>query len=841
MKKSVQLLIGFFLLISNSLLSQELMDNYWTYSSSPSDKDIQVADGYLAKLPSAYQIVDLNFQGFYEGLRNNTESENREPEGNPIVISLPTPEGNFSEYYISENSVISPEVRDLYTIKTYKGYSKDFPHIQIRCDVSEVGFHALIYNGKQSYIIEPYLKNDNSTHIVYYKTNISSTPIKCGVKEEQRRGNTENLNLNFRAPANLRTFRLAYVASGEYSQQYGGNPYSATNVLNSFASAVNMVNPIYEGDLGVSFVLVSTTALVFEDPATDPFDPFGDQGVLIEQNQVECDNALGSANYDIGHLLVWANTGGLASGGVVCWDPHKGEGFSGADASFTTLIVDYSCHEMGHQFNASHNFVSQECGTSTDNFRFEPGEGSSIMSYAGVCGAPASYQNYSNQYFHSASINVMNTYITTWGGCEITSTPGSGNSADPISNAESDITIPKETPFVLVGSATDGNDPQNQLTYLWEQYDGGGAAATGPPSCTSTDQPLFRYRDPVSDNFRIFPEMSQVLLGNNNSVTWEKLPCVARDINFNLIVRDNNINWGRTGNDQMLITVANTGPFAVTSPNGGETWNEASTKTVTWTVNGTDSHCANVDILLSTDGGSTFTVVASAVTNDGSQDITVPNGISTTARILVQCSVGGNFKSASTFFDISDANFTIEAALPIELVDFEVERYMDDNVKISWTTASEINNSHFEVERSSNGHDFDLVAKVESYGNSNTLEKYSIIDNAPIQGINYYRLKQIDLDGTAQYSSIRTIQFSTSSEKIKVYPNPAKDFITINLPESEYDTNIKIYDQLGRIFQELKQSETTTTINIGSFPNGVYYIEATSAKGNYSSKIIKGY
>ena len=270
-----------------------------------------------------------------------------------------------------------------------------------------------------------------------------------------------------------------------------------------------MINPIYRTDLGIKFTLVSTSGLVFDDPMTDPFDPFGDQGVLIGVNQTQCDAILGNGNYDIGHLLVWANTGGVASLGVVCWDPHKGEGFSGNDNSFVTLIVDYSCHEIGHQFEAEHNFVSLECGTSSNNFRYEPGEGSSIMSYAGVCGAAPSYQSYSNQFFHSASINSMNNYISTYGGCETHNAPGSGNSGNPVADAKANITIPKQTPFILVGSATDANDPSNQLTYMWEQYDGSGNEVNGSPDCMTTDGPLFRFRDPVTDNFKTFPIMSE--------------------------------------------------------------------------------------------------------------------------------------------------------------------------------------------------------------------------------------------------------------------------------------------------------------------------------------------
>ncbi len=221
-----------------------------------------------------------------------------------------------------------------------------------------------------------------------------------------------------------------------------------------------------------------------------------------------------------------------------------------------------------------------------------------------------------------------------------------------------------------MGSGSDANsDP---VTFSWEQFNGAGVATTGSPDCNSTTQPLFRFRPPVNDNYRVFPQMSDVLAGNNNTPAWEKLPCVARTLNFRLTSRDNNTNWGRTASDNMVVTVANTGPFNVTAPNGAESWPANSSQTVTWTVNGTDSHCTNVDILVSTDNGVNYTVIGT-YPNNGSASITIPNTPSTTARVLVQCSVGGNFRSASTFFDVSNANFTISAAAAPKIVINEVD------------------------------------------------------------------------------------------------------------------------------------------------------------------------
>ena len=818
--------------LGNQVFSQNLKNNFWKFSELKSHTLSE--NSLLGKLPTEYQMADLNFKEFSSKVTNATQLKTRDGKNQSITIALPTPEGVFAEYIIEENSVISPKVKDQYTIKTFQGFSKLSPKVQIRCDYSEVGFHAYVYNGTSSFAIEPFLKTDNTTHIVYYKQKISNTPIKCGVQAEHKRPPGEKSTIEQRAPTDLRTFELAFVSSGEYSVQYGGSPYSKTNVLNSLASAVNLINPIYHTDLGIEFTLVSTTGLVFDDPMTDPFDPFGDQSVLIGENQTQIDAILGNGNYDIGHLLVWANTGGLASLGVVCWNPYKGEGFSGNDNSFVTLIVDYCCHELGHQFQAEHNFVSQECGTSSNNFRYEPGEGSSIMSYAGVCGAAASYQSYSNQFFHSASINSMNNYITTYGGCETHTSPGSGNSGNPIADAKANITIPKETPFILVGSATDGNDPSNQLTYMWEQYDGSGNDVTGSPDCMTTDGPLFRFRDPVVDNFKIFPVMSEILSGNNNGVKWDKLPCIARTLHFNLVCRDNNANWGRIGQDAMTATVANTGPFNVTSPNGAENWPGNSTKAVTWNVNGTDAHSTNVDILLSTDGGATFSVLASAVTNNGTYNITVPNTPSTTARILIQGSTGGNFKSASTFFDVSNANFTISSPLPIELLSFGAKKISNEAIQVLWSTASEVNNDHFDVEKSINATEFSTMNTVKGAGNSLEITNYDIMDKHPVKGNNYYRLKQVDIDGSYKYSQIAVVTIDSKGNQLVLYPNPAKNSISLSGIELSEIQEIQIYNQLGQLVKTVNTS--FNTINTSSLNQGIYNMVIKTQKEEIVTK-----
>ena len=565
-------------------------------------------------------------------------------------VIIPTPDGNFETFEIHPVQVVADEVAHLYTIKTFRGYKKGDPTKQIACDISEGGFHAAVFGSENTYFVEPINNAKPNDLVVFYHKDKKDTKIQCHYDKIEQKVDVQRSSII--APNAKKTFRLALVAAGEFSQQFGGSPYNATNVLNALASGVNILNPIYLRDLGVEFVLVSTADLVFEDPATDPYNP-SDINEMLYNNYLVCNAALGSSGFDVGHLVFWSNVGGIAILGSVCDTFYKSDGYSGSNFSLTTLWVDYVAHELGHQFGSEHNFTASCSGNSVSGKRYEPGEGSSIMCYANVCGASNQYAAGSDPFFHYASIEQIQGFLNTVS-CGTTSSVG--NSSDPVPDAKSDITIPKQTPFILIGSATDANDATSNLTYNWEQYDGGGLAVSGNPDCSSTTSSMFRYFPPVPHTYRSFPRYGYVMIGDNNNVTWEKLPCVARTMNFSMAVRDNNTNFGRVAHDQMVVTVADTGPFEVTFPNGGETLTESTT--VTWTVNGTNSHCPNVDILISLDGGSSYFVIADGVANDGVQSISLPVA-STDARILIQCDLAGGFPSASTFYDAGDGTFTI--------------------------------------------------------------------------------------------------------------------------------------------------------------------------------------
>jgi hypothetical protein len=253
------------------------------------------------------------------------------------------------------------------------------------------------------------------------------------------------------------------------------------------------------------------------------------------------------------------------------------------------------------------------------------------MAYAGIC-AP-NVQNFSDAHFHAVSIAQMVGFISGTGGTCAVTTPN-GNFA-PVVNTGIDYTIPRGTAFILKGSATDANN--DSLTYCWEQTNI--EVSTQPPLATAVNGPNFRSRIPSTSPDRYMPPLANVIAGSL-APTWEVLPTVARTMNFALTVRDNRTpNGGQTGRDDNVITVSSVGPFLVTSPNTNVSYVAGSNQTITWDVAGTTANninCANVDIFLSTNGGTSFPILlASNVPNDGSELVTIPNATGTTNRIMI--------------------------------------------------------------------------------------------------------------------------------------------------------------------------------------------------------------
>ena len=581
------------------------------------------------------------------------------------MIRLPLPEGGEEQFRVARSAVMHPDLAARYgSIRAFVGMSTERPGVMARMELTPKGFHAMVMDPFDGDLfMEPYAMGMVGTGMVYRKRHFTKD-LPPGFRycayeevndldaaERQLRQWEQAMGGERAGDCQKRTYRLALACTGEYANFHGSN---TTNNNKAFALAamvtsMNRVNGLFERDMAITMQLVpNTDELIFLNASTDPYTN-NNGGTMLGQNQTTCDNIIGSANYDIGHVFSTGG-GGVAYLGCVCNNSLKAGGVTGQSTPVgDPFDVDYVAHEIGHQYGARHT-QNNPCNRS-NIAAYEPGSASTIMGYAGICSP--NVQNNSDALFHAYSIQEMTTFILGSGGNCAQITP-SGNQ-QPTVSAGPARTIPRSTPFVLTATASDP-DPGTQLTYTWEQFNN--QISTQPPQSTNTGGPNFRALLPSNDPSRWFPNLNAVV--NNQNPVWEVLSSVSRTFNFRVTVRDNNPGAGCTAESNRAITVtADAGPFLVTQPNTNVNWAAGSTQTVTWDVANTTASpvsCSAVDILLSVDGGFTYPfTLLTATPNDGSQLVTIPvDATTTTARIMVRA-------NNNVFYDISNTNFTISA------------------------------------------------------------------------------------------------------------------------------------------------------------------------------------
>lgn len=426
----------------------------------------------------------------------------------------------------------------------------------------------------------------------------------------------------------LRIYRLALAATGEYTRYFGGKEKAIAAQL----AALDRVNQLYEKELSVRLVLIPDNhKLVFTDPETDPYSVTNANQMML-QNQKTIDSIIGSQNYDIGHLFfVFKKGDGISQNSGVCGNDTKAQGVTGApDPEGDSFYIDYVAHEMGHQIGAHHT-MSNRCQEYPPT-AVEPGSGSTIMSYAGICFP--NVQKHNDPYFHSVSLEEITGFLTTRGSeCAQTSPlPGQWPHIDYMTTAAD---IPASTPFLLSARASDPDG--DDITYCWEQANPG-TDVPMPPRSSFTDGPLFRSLSPTSGGDRYFPPLTDLVTGQ--SPRWQVLPSEDADLKFNLTVRDNAPGGGRiTLANSRVIVHKSAGPFQVDNP--GETaWTAGEEYQITWSVANTDQApiaCGTVDIVLSSDGGRSFDhYLAAGVPNNGSARVKAPKLESDGAYLMIR-------------------------------------------------------------------------------------------------------------------------------------------------------------------------------------------------------------
>ncbi|NPA09059.1 MAG: propanediol utilization protein, partial [Chlorobi bacterium] len=489
------------------------------------------------------------------------------PNAKPVIISLPTLSGKIEKFAVYSFPVMAKDLAEQYQLGSYAGVGVDDPAKYLRFSVAPNDFQSMVINNGQYEFIEP-TKTDKTIYSIHPKTKKNENGFVCSTEEGPaaqhqidqmlKAGHSfanQPTDFSKNSDKKYRTLRLVMSTTGEYTQFFGG----VAGALAQINATITRVNAVFEKDFAVHLNLLSYPALIYPDPATDPYDAVtsasSPPATWNTSLRDVLANNVGQANYDIGHLFGASGGGGNAGCiGCVCMSPvgtgydsvvgyGKGSGIT-SPATGSTLPttanppsgdnfdIDYVAHEMGHQLGANHTFAHTMQGSPV---QMEPGSGSTIMGYAGITGTATDVQPHSDPYFFKGSIDQVQANLITKT-CDVET---SMNNNPPVIADLPTYNIPKGTAFVLTASATDPeNDP---MTYTWEEVDNTNVVINKTNLGTTATGATFRSVSPTSNPTRYFPKLESVLNGylDNSNNTWEAVSQVARTTNFAVTVRDN--------------------------------------------------------------------------------------------------------------------------------------------------------------------------------------------------------------------------------------------------------------------------------------------------------------
>lgn len=607
-------------------------------------------------------------------------------------ITLPLPDGGFINVTATPSQVISDEMAEAHPeIKTWKVKGVDNPEITGVVDFTSNGFHGMIMMPDGDVVfIDPDKDQEGDIYSsISKKENASAfnTHLNCDlhdghtaldhfakpqftVKAEARNIDDSALQSSARAIdesefpnvsiTDLKTYRLALTATAEYTANQGGT----AGARSSMVTSINRINPVFERDLGISLQLIDAPELIFSDAALDPFPYPNNPGELMINNGDYLASQNRLDDFDIGHVLSHRTdaTGGsgVAFLKVACLDQAndtngnviRGLKAAGATTSSSptgeTFDLVLLAHELGHQLGANHSFNSANT-TSCSNGRspnaaVEPGSGSTIMSYNGLCGTDDLPENPRDDFFHFASISQITKYTREDYGSTCGTVVTSG--AKPSANAGVDISIPANTPFLLDGTASGG-------IASWDQIDAGNASQV---NVDNGGNAIIRHILPTEEQDRYVPRLSDLFAGTTTK--GEIVPTTTRELNFAYVVRDNAVT-----SDKKVINVTDTGStFTVTSQTTDETFTRGQNVDISWNTANTEQapiSCSNVDIQLLRENG-VKNMLLSSTANDGNQSFVVPHStpILSDARVLVAC-------SNNSFFNISSGNILVQDGVEV--------------------------------------------------------------------------------------------------------------------------------------------------------------------------------
>lgn len=338
--------------------------------------------------------------------------------GSPVVISIPEPDGSFARFEVARGTTLSPELAAKHPgIRDYVGVGVDDPSASLSLVISPEGAFAAVRGRNGTSYVEPRYRDDATAHVAFAREDLpNSEPLRESEDMARQLEGAVPRPASRPGPGEdvpLRTYRLALINDQSYAAFFGG---SDAEVLAAKTALMARVNQIYRQDLGIEMTLIPQTDalnLNTDARAIDPGGPCGGAACYtieqlsgcsdptLTQTTIVAGQIAGARNYDVGHLMLGADGGGLAAPGV--GGAMKAEGCTGQSSpTGDAWGVDFVAHEMGHQFGADHtwNGTGGSCTSANrvDASAMEPGSGSTILGYAGICDDD-NLQPHSDPYF----------------------------------------------------------------------------------------------------------------------------------------------------------------------------------------------------------------------------------------------------------------------------------------------------------------------------------------------------------------------------------------------------------------------------------------------------------
>ncbi len=448
---SVVLVLGFLpvLMVSGSASADEPQAKSATHGhwKQLAGKPAKVKNGHEAEIVAeGAPTYSLDRSSMESTLEDAPQEDTKAAAVDPLVVSLPAPDGTMQRFALQETSVMEAELAAKHPdIKTYAGTGIDDPTARIRTDLTPAGFHASVLSPRGAWYIDPTYQQDQSVYTSYYARDLDA-PDEVFEEREDVASTAEALQDGVAAEAvpvgpavTLRTYRLALITDPSYATYHGatGADPAADNqkVTAAKVTLVNRVTQIYEDEMAVRLVLIADTDktnLNTNALALDPNGPCGSApcyttnasgvsqfvagctGGLLSRNRIVLGQIIGASNYDVGHIGLGTPGGGVASLNSV-GNNSKAQGCTGLPEPVGDYFaVDYVAHEIGHQFGGNHTFngTQHNCGGNKAAPSVEPGSGSSIMAYAGIC-RHDNLQPHSDPYWSQWSFQEITAYMTS--------------------------------------------------------------------------------------------------------------------------------------------------------------------------------------------------------------------------------------------------------------------------------------------------------------------------------------------------------------------------------------------------------------------------------------------